>query len=100
MTRKGDEIPEHSLYYTGWLKGGYIYLNDISYGIPSGPGEDFKFALFSIFFTSFGRKGSQLNGLKFGDSWAIDKKGNQFKLFNVVFSPQTHSFAIIVLSIT
>ena len=55
---------------------------------------------FSIFFTSFGCKGSQLNGLKFGDSSVIDKKGNQFKLFNVVFSPQTHSFAIIVLSIT
>ena len=61
VTRKGEEILEHSLYYTGWLTCMWwrqLNLNNISYGIPSGPGEDFRFTLFNIFFKFFGRIGS------------------------------------------
>ena len=36
--------------------------DNISYKITSRPGEVFRFALFNIYFTSFGRRGSQLNG--------------------------------------
>ena len=68
--QEGGEDPRTftSLNRVANMWGRHLNFDNISYGIPSGPGEDFKFALFSIFFTSFGSKGSQLNGSKFGDS--------------------------------
>ena len=78
----GDPRTFTLLYRVANMWWRQLNLNNILYGIPSGPGEDFRFALFNIFFTSFGcrgSRGSQFNDYKFEDSWVIDTKGNQHR---------------------
>ena len=67
----GDPRTFPLLYRVANMWWRQLNFNNISYKITSRPGEVFRFALFNIYFTSFGRSGSQLKGSKFGDSWTV-----------------------------
>ena len=67
----GDPRTFPLLYRVANMWWRQLNFNNISYKITSRPGEVFRFALLNIYFTSFGRSGSQLKGSKFGDSWTV-----------------------------